>query len=714
MQGQWIGCQNCEAPLIAGEFSLEKITNTRINICGLGFFELYLNGKKVSDDLLVPVWSDYDLRKGQRLKYPIHDERSCQTYYCSYDITGYLQAGKNTIEVLLGNGWYNQYERMAEGEMWYGRPKLWFEMFADGASEAFLASGEWMKWKPSRIVYNNVYMGEVQDFCEKEYEMQPVEPVSAPEGALRLQQCPADRVIRTITPVLIGTVDGRSIYDAGENITGWCRFVEKEESQKTVTVRYAEELDEDGKLDFSSTGGVKQIQKDIYISAGNGQECFPHFTWHGFRYFEIEGKVQELAVDVVHTNVEATGSFVCSDETINWLVEAYLRSRLGNMHCGVPMDCPHRERLGYTGDGQAVCASDFWMLDADLFYRKWMDDIAAGQCKISGHVQHTAPFYGGGGGPGGWGCAMVLVPWEHYRRYGDKEILKKYYHNMCEYIRYMYSRCDERGLVVREEERGWCLGDWCAPDPVVLPEPFVNTYYLIRCMAVLRSAAQILGCESPYSIQDEDTLKQAMIDQYYDVQTGHFAGGVQGADVFALDIGLAERIASGNDAKLAERIAAYYSENNSFDTGFLATGILIRQLFAHGYGDVAVSLLKSNVPDRSYGGMKQKGATTLWERWNGHESHNHPMFGGPVQMLFEGLLGIERSETLRIKPLLSRHLDWAEGSAVCSQGKVSVKWNREKERITVKLSVPCRAELILAEKCLNVEAGEHSFCIPIE
>ena len=119
MQGQLIVCGNCEAPVITGDFFIEQVSGVKINICGLGFFELYLNGKKVSEDIFVPVWSDYDSRTGQRLKYPINDERSCQTYYCTYDIQKYLVSGKNTMEVLLGNGWYNQYERMAEGEMWY-------------------------------------------------------------------------------------------------------------------------------------------------------------------------------------------------------------------------------------------------------------------------------------------------------------------------------------------------------------------------------------------------------------------------------------------------------------------------------------------------------------------------------------------------------------------------------------------------------------------
>jgi len=710
MHGKWVGCGTCEAPWIFGEFMVEEAANRVIDICGLGFFELYINGKKVSEDVLVPVWSDYSARKGQRLKYPIRDERSYQVYFCRYDISEFLKEGMNTIEVLLGNGWYNQRERNAEGEMWYGRPKLWFEMKEqENSDKVLLCSGEWLKWRPSNIIFNNIYIGEVQGFAW-EHDAKAfayVEETEAPEGMLRLQECPADRVIREVIPVLIGEKDGRKIYDAGENITGWVTCKEVEELGKKVTIRYAEELNEDNTLAFESTGGLKQVQKDEYISAGKNDVCAPHFTWHGFRYFDIDGAVEDICVQVVHSDVEVTGSFRCSDENINWLVEAYVRSRLGNMHCGVPMDCPHRERLGYTGDAQAVCGTDFWMLDGDAFYRKWMDDIAAGQCKNSGHVQHTAPFYGGGGGPGGWGGAMVLIPWAHYNRYKDSEILKRYYPNMCNYIRYMYSRCDENGLVVREEDKGWCLGDWCAPERVDIPTEFVNTYYLIRCLGVVLEIANIIGEQCPYSEEDLEKAKEVFRAQFYDPASNSYVGGIQGADSFALDIGL------GN-GEMAEAMALRYKEEPAFDTGFLGTGILIRQLFKQGYGDTAIKLLKSEAPGQSYGWQRKQGATTLWERWNGYESHNHPMFGSPIQWLFEGLLGIQVKDVLEIQPLFTEELEWAEGQAETVFGTVLVKWQHTEKGIALEVNIPCETKVILPNETKLLKTGVHQLEIKKE
>lgn len=707
MNGTWVGCGQCESPLIMGRFTVKDGSKAVIDICGLGFFELYINGRKVSEDLLTPVWSDYGPREGRKIRYPIHDLFSHRVYYCHYELDAYVKPGENVLEVLLGNGWYNQHERMAEGEMWYDKPKLWFDLClcGDGAEE-HVVSGEWLGWRPSYITYNNVYMGEMQDLrmCEgmpgqrSNDEWLPVEAAAAPGGEMMPQDCPPDRVIRTITPVCLGERNGRRVFDAGENITGWAAVMVNGEAGAEAVIRYAETLDEAGELDFTSTGKARQIQKNCYISCGIPTRCEPHFTWHGFRYFDVEGEADVIEVCVVHSDVAVTGSFSCSDETINWLVDAYLRSRLGNMHCGVPMDCPHRERLGYTGDGQAACGADFYLLDCDTFYRKWMQDIADCQCKRSGHIQHTAPFYGGGGGPGGWGGAIVLVPWEHYRRYGDKELLVEFYPRMLRYIEYMRSRLDERGLVVREEERGWCLGDWCTPDSMKLPEPFVNTYYLVRCIQVIREIERELGVADERLEAWMNEGKAALCDTYYNEETNTFVDGLQGADAFALDIGI------GNEA-MAKAMAERYEQWPAFDTGFLGTGILIRQLFALGYGDTAVKLLMSNEKERSFGWERLQGATTLWERWNGYESRNHPMFGGVIRSLYEGLLGICCENELVLNPFFTRHLDWVKGSAQTKFGTVSVEWVREGETIAVSAEVPCRAKLMADGKVIELEAG---------
>lgn len=241
-------------------------------------------------------------------------------------------------------------------------------------------------------------------------------PGQAPDAEFCLQDFPADRIARTIKPTLIYEQANRRIYDCGENITGYPVLKTAAVTGNEIVVRYSEEYcEESAELDFASAGGVEHMQQDRCICGDREFVFHPLFTWHGFRYFEVIEQAEVQCVEVIHANVSVISTLESSNDTLNWLYDAYIRSRLGNLHCGVPSDCPHRERLGYTGDGQLTCATAMLCLDMRQIYIKWMRDIVDGQDSSSGHVQHTAPFAGGGGGPGGWGgcyfCgAMAVLP----------------------------------------------------------------------------------------------------------------------------------------------------------------------------------------------------------------------------------------------------------------------------------------------------------------
>ena len=296
----------------------------------------------------------------------------------------------------------------------------------------------------------------------------------------------------------------------------------------------------------------------------------------GSGIFQVFGEAEPEAVVVIHTDLAVTSSFSCGNEVLNWLFDSMMRTYLGNLHLGVPSDCPHRERLGYTGDGQLVCETGLLLTDSASVYAKWVQDIADGQDPDSGHVQHTAPFYGGGGGPGGWGCAIVEVPWQLYRHDGDKRILERYWPNMLKYIEYML-RHSANGLVVSEEEGGWCLGDWCAPPETVLPIPFVNTWFLVRSMGRMQEMAEVLGSGYAFPFETElSTAKAAMVRSYYDPARNTFCEGLQGADAFALDIGL------GNPDLLTAMVRRY-EESGVIDTGIFGTEVLLRVLFESGH-----------------------------------------------------------------------------------------------------------------------------------
>lgn len=409
---KWLVFEECDAPLVEKRFQAGKVSSAVIRICGLGFFELYINGRKVSEDALTPAWADYEPRENRRLLYPLNDTFTHRILYREYSVEEYLTEGENCLQVLLGNGWYNQHERNIEGDLWYGNPKLCFSLKMQDAAGKMseVISDETMRWKRSIITFNNIFMGEQQDFrLKEEKDSFPCRLCEAPKGQLCLQECPPDKKIRTIVPHVIFEGGNRRVFDAGENISGHVRFVQRGEAGSKTSVCFSENINADFSLNFESAGGDKQIQNCSCISDGAENVFEPKFTWFGFRYFEIIGSAEQVEVVVVHSDIAQTASFRCDSEILNWLYEAYIRTELDNMHCGVVSDCPHRERLGYTGDGQVTCDGVMLLLDSRKFYEKWIQDIADCQDMKSGHIQHTAPFYGGGGGPGGWGSAAECI-----------------------------------------------------------------------------------------------------------------------------------------------------------------------------------------------------------------------------------------------------------------------------------------------------------------
>lgn len=687
----WIqGDCRCESPLFRREFRVGPLSSAKLEICGLGFFRLYVNGRRVGDEELVPVWSNYSSLLGCRAGYPVWEERAhYRAYYLSYDLRPYLREGENVLGVQLGNGWYHQTRRTAEGDFIYGFPKLRYELTltALDGTKTLIESDPRTLWKESEILENNIYYGEVHDlrkrdplWCEPGQAgagWKPSRPVHAPETELVRQNCPADRIIRRLTPMPAGEKDGKRIYDCGENITGWVNMRCRGKAGEPVTVRHSEELAPDGGLDFASCGGEGQVQENRYLCGEEPASAHPKFCWHGFRYFSVEGPGEPEDVSVVHTDIALTSGFRCSNPVLNWLYEAYVRSQLGNIHGSVPSDCPHRERLGYTGDGQITARSAMLTLGVKRMYDKWMEDILDSAGADTGHIPHTAPFFGGGGGPGGWGGAVFLIPMIYYEEYGDLSLLKRAYPAILRWLDYMESR-SENGLVVREEEGGWCLGDWCAPGEPrpSLPEPFVNTYYYIRGLRAALRAAELLGeTEPPFAAERLLASEAAFKEAYYDPETGSFCGGVNGADAFAIDISL------GTD-RTWRSLVAKYCECSKLDTGIFGTDVLLDVLFRNGEAGLAYNLMVRRT-EASYARMMAAGATTLWETWDGGASHNHPMFGGPVRLLFTEVLGIrQRPGTAGyadywVKPANIPALSWAEGWITTPRGRVFVRWERD-------------------------------------
>lgn len=707
MKPKWIcTAPEVETPVFSRTVWCDGISHAEIDICGLGWFTLLVNGKQINDTLFVPAQTNYAWRDLRGFAYGLTDRMSYRAHYLTYDLTPYLQKGENRMEVILGNGWFRQKERVCEGETMYAPALvLWYELRiteADGAQKTVRSDGS-ERCHVYPILESNIYLGETVDtrlFDEPLTET----PVTVTDffSPLVKQTCPPDRVIRTITPTLLKREGDLRTYDAGENITGIVSLRIKGERGEQVRLEFAESM-KDGKLRFETMGsdyrcksGRPQIQGDTFILNGSEQTLAPMFVFHGFRYFTLSCATNDVlpTVQVIHTDAPVASRFDCDDEVLNWLYEAYLRSQLDNLHGCIPSDCPHRERLGYTGDGQACAEAAMLTLDAHGVYTKWLRDILDSQDRQTGHVKHTAPCMGGGGGPGGWGCAIAILPDRMYDRYADMDAVRASYDPILHWIDYMDAKSED-SIVVREEPNGWCLGDWCTPEPIAIPEAFVNTCYLIHTLQIAAKFSDLLGRgDAPALLARAEESREALALRYYD--GSDYCGGIQGANAYAVWARLPHY------ETLPARLAEHYRALGRLDTGFLGTDILCAVLFETGYGDVAIDLLASRDEKIGFAMMMRAGATTLYEYIEtDRHSRNHPMFGACVRNLFTGLLGIRNREgcagytDLVISPCLHSRVKRASGSVRAGEGEVSLSFSVTDERTQIEVDLPRGVKAVL-------------------
>ena len=619
------------------DFVADKKAPTELVVSGLGFCDVYVNGKSISDRVLAPAWTNYVKSATETMEYPIFDTMTTRILYERIDVSKFIKKGKNTIVFHIGGGWFTQRECINEGVKSYGDLMLCFKLTQ--GDKILAKSDSSLKYRKSFVQRANIYYGEDHDARLGGYDFSDAsectdawknaDVICDPISVLQEQDCLPDKIIRRLKPKCIFRRGDYAVYDIGENVTGYpvIEFNEGTYIGDGCTIRFAEELKDDGTLAFHSAGGEFRMQKDTFVHDNKCKEYYPRFTWHGARYFDVLGRVSVKEYRVSHTDMKPIVKFKSSNETLQWIFDAYIRTQLSNVHGCVPSDCPHRERLGYTGDGQLTADVVMTCFDAEKMYRKWMQDIADCQDIYTGHVQHSAPFYGGGGGPGGWGGAMVIVPYTFYKHYGDKSVLEKYYPNMLMYLDYMHSHSDN-GIVMREELGGWCLGDWCSPkDRNLIPEPFVNTYFYLKTLQMTIEIAEVLGKSSKELKARYKDVKKVFMDKYYDKKTSTFYGSVEASDAYGYDLGF------GNE-KTLQAIVNKYEKLGEFDTGIFGTDILLRTLCENGHKDLAFKLL-TNEKENSFYNMKKHGATTLWENWDGAHSHSHPMFGAVVKYIVE-------------------------------------------------------------------------------
>lgn len=679
----WIGAEGDVFPIFRKTFTVgAKLKRASIRILGLGASLFYINGKAGTEDLYAPVDSDFEERA-----IPVGEVQNHRAYYNEYDITALVTEGKNTLAVLLGNGWYNgNYSDVA-----YGKRKLAYRIEIETVEGTLTVVSDLTdRVAPSYLAYSYLPGIECHDY--RNYDEGMLLPsyddsawaFAVPERPVNTEfyptKCPPDRVIETIEPKVVGTdADGGVVYDAGKNLAGFPVLMCEEGSDK-ITVLFSEEL-KDGTIDdFHCYNQSFQV-----VTGGKSVRAAAGFTWFGFRYFKVIGRAKAIAVCSAHADVKVTSAFECSDETLNWIYKTFLNTALSNMHTGIPSDCPHIERRGYTGDGQLTCRAIMRTLGTYEFYNKWIDDISDCQDRIGGHVHYTAPVTNSGGGPGGWGSAIVSVPYEFWKYYGDDTKIAAMYEQMLHYFDYLEAH-SESDLVVTEEPGRWCLGEWCTPGPVLLPAPFINNYFYIKSIERVIEIAKYLGRTEEIARLEETARRRrrAITNAYFNPWDGNLIGNMQGANAFALDLGL-------GDKRTKENFIRYYEEHPYYDTGIFGTDLVTRLLFEYGRGDLAVRLLTAAEP-WGFGKWCRDGATTFWESWPELRSHNHPMFGAVVSTFFEYILGIRAEDAgqrnLVIAPVLIDALSFAKGYTTVPAGKVGVAYEKKDGKMVLDVELP--------------------------
>ncbi len=704
------------APYFRKEFiTATGVAYARITVCGLGFYELYLNGEKVGDQVLAPAQTNYDSRRLQKLIY-YHDDQSRQrVLYNTFDVTHQLKKGTSVVGIVLGNGWYNQRDRTVEGCMWYSTPRLIFQMeitYLDGHKQLICSDKSW-KMSTGPLRHDGIFTGEVFDARltlgdwdkpgYNDHVWQSATEVRAPAGKLQSQLAPADKITRTISPVfLINSSSNSYLFGAGEMISGWVQLKMHGERGDTVRIRHIEEL------------GRDYHQIDTYILNGDAEEIYePRFTWHAFRQIEISGlkyqpKATDLVVKVVNTDVAPTGNFECSNSLFNQIYSNYLRTQLGNLHGSISSDCPHRERLGYTGDGQVAVESAILDFDMTNFYRKWFEDMEDARNHITGYVPHTVPFGGGGGGPA-WGSAFVIMPWAYYLSYGDRNVLLSHYAGMAQWVEYLGTRCDSLGIVVREEPRGWCLGDWATPEKIKLSPELVNTCYYFHVTDLMSKVAGVLGKSDDQKkfVHLAERIRANINRRFYSSETSEYLDGKQGANIFPLAFGIVpEKVKQ----RVFENVLKKLQQTRyHFDTGILATPLLLKVLTENGRADLAYTVMNQrDFP--SYGDyIIGKHATTLWENWDGASSHSHPMYGSVIAWFFNSLAGISTNETgagwqnIVINPFTDNELTFAKASYQSINGMVLSSWKKENDDLILEVEVPVNSSATIHFPCAKPE-----------
>lgn len=739
----------------------KTIVKARLHSTAAGYYEIFLNGKKVDDRIADPGQTDYDER----------------ILYNTDDVLSFLASGDNVIAVHLGSGWYDEdiafskwnnpdatSDSKPSRSLAYGQPKFIAQLeliFADGSKQIVASDQNWLS-HASAVLKEGLFSGELFDanLAIKQWntvakpqnidDWKPVQVVTDwPTKSLEPQLLPPIRAVQELTVQKIyQPKDKVWVLDFGQNFTGFPTLhLDKLNLRpgQSINLRYAEWADIDGNISQKTGGGAPLLkQVDTYVASdisnqSQSNSWTPVFTWHGFRYVEITGldsapSLDAISAHLVRSDVARVGIFTSSNSLVNRIHDMALWSYESNL-MAVPMDCPIRERAGWTGDAHAALITGNYNYNMKNFWDKYLGDF-----KTSKHIAPAVvPGKRSHGGKFDWAAAEVMIAWEHYRHYGDLQLLASQYDSMMEYM-IAGEAILENGLVRNDR---YSYGDWC--DPVREPgmtrkrcnsqhTPPVKT-----TSALFAHSANIMGKISALLSKPDkavhfsrlfDTISQQYHEEFYNSETSSY--GSQTANSMALQFDmvpydLRQSVADALNKDVVE------SWNGHSSVGAIGQTYLYKSLSDYGYGDTAFNIFTA----QGYPGYQWQfdnlNATTLWERKGVLDpsldperrnapgrSLNHPFHAGYDGWFYEGLGGIRLLEDsvgyqdFELRPVFPSSLDYAEVSYTTGYGQIKSQWERQGNQVTWKFRVPQNSTAVVnvvgQEKTLY-ESGEHKLVI---
>lgn len=736
------------SPLLRREFVLSQpVRRATVFVTALGLYELRLNGAKVGSQVLAPEWTDYHKR----------------VQYQTYEVTTQIRQGANALGAILADGWYAgrlglQGPAAPPTPILYGtKPAFLLQLhleLEDGSVQRVVSDGNWHCTLEGPIRSTSLLGGEHID-ARKEFNgwdspgfqheaWSHVRVRRAAGTALVAQKNEAIRLTRELQPAAVTEPSpGVYIVDMGQNMVGWCRLKVMAPMGATITLRHAEVLNPDGTLyrENLRLKGYIDGQVDCYTAAGHGVETFePRFTYHGFRYVEITGLVSPPALTdvlgcVVHSDSPMAGGLACSDPALTKLFENIVWTQRGNMH-SVPTDCPQRdERLGWSGDAQVYSQTAIFSMDMAAFFTKWMQDVRDAQTR-DGRFPDFAPHpyepeVKFSGNPG-WADVGVVIPWRLYTNYGDTRMLLENFTAAKRWVEFIHRHNPD---LIWKNRRSCTIeyGDWLNGDTLILekyprsggevPRGVYATAFFAHSTDLLARTATVLGktAEARKYGQLLAGIKKAFVTAFVG-DDGRVEGDTQAGYALALAFDLLpEKLRPLATEKMVNAVEAYQGR---ISTGIQSTLRLMLALSRFGRDDIAWKLMTNReIPSWLY--MVDHGGTTVWERWDGWvegrgfqspgmNSFNHYAIGAVGEWMMRMMVGINDDPSRpgferiiihpRIPPEEISALTWAEGHYDSIRGRISCRWERTKERITVSVEIPANAT---ATVYLPASASKH-------